>query len=94
VDSWTLSDGTTVNLGGEVLGDSLLAELLQLQMQDAKAGYVSSGYGCQPHIEALNPNVGHLLDYFLRDHYEVVAGPHIQYPKASPRPAPPEGAVY
>jgi hypothetical protein len=94
VDTWTLSDGTTVSLGGIVTGDSILAEVLRSEMQTAKGGEKSSGYGAVPHIERLDVNVPYLLDYYLRDQYEVTSGPNVVYPQRVPRPAPPKGAVY
>lgn len=91
---WILSDGTKVYLGGNVSGDSLLAECVRDKMAAAKAGEVSSGFGAQPHIDALDVTVPHLLDQYLRHRYDVTSGPDVEYQKEESRPAPPAGAVY
>jgi hypothetical protein len=94
MDPWVLSDGTKVTLGGNVSGDSVVADVVRVTMQDAKTGELSSRYGATPHEAVLDVNVPHLLDFYLRDRFGVVSGPDVVYPKAEPRPAPPEGAVY
>lgn len=94
MDPWVLSDGTEISLGGNVSGDSLVAEFARRDMRDAKDGNVCSNYGAQPHVADLDIDVPHLMDHYIRNRYDVASGPDVEYPTEEPRPDPPEGAVY
>lgn len=85
-------------MGGGVSGDSDFAGLVRVAMRTAKSkSGVSSGYGPQPHSVALDVNTPHLMDSYLRSHFDempIISGPNVEYPKTAPRPAPPPGCVY
>lgn len=94
MDAWTLRDGTTVNLGGDVVGSGVLAELVKAEMADARRGLLSSGYGLEPHLEVLDVDVPHLLDFYLRRRFDIASGPVVRYPDHTVREDPPEGAIF
>jgi hypothetical protein len=94
MENWILNDGTEVALGGSVVGDSEFSKLVRDIIANAKSGNVSSRYGASPDFEALDVNVPHLLDCFLRFEFEVVSGPSVNYPNSEPRPVLAPGSVY
>ncbi len=83
---WCLADGTVVELGGEVIGTSIVAEALRRDAFLAYRGHrISSHYGLNPGSERLDLVVPHLVDSWVRysaDCFDtaIVDAPNVQYP--------------
>jgi len=88
MEPWCFKDGTRVWLGGEVEGDSELAEFFRAQFERVRGGEeLCSGFGASPEEERLQLEVPHLLDAWLRLHMGdwLVAAPEVEYPCVVPR---------
>jgi hypothetical protein len=89
--TWVLSDGTEVDLGGEVRGASMFAQELRILFEQPG---MTVSVGPYPGHEFLDLNKAWLVDTFLREHGEmpvraekvkIVSAPKFEKPS---RPAP------
>lgn len=96
MDPWRLRDGTLIHLGGDVAGDSVVADTARAIIRRSKSGeWVATGFGAVPEDPGLDIDVPHLLDSWIRIEFGApVSAPKFDIPENQPRPEPPEGGVY